>query len=151
MATATAPDPTLDSLQLFLDGCPRSTGGGGGGGGGGAVVAKLSGTISVKRNAKLKRKALAKGQRLKFTCSLDSTVAASLTLTKKVGRKLKLKRKIGAGKGRCTTAKGGTLKLKLTKKAAKRLKRKRIKATLTITFTRAGAPSVKVVRPVRIS
>ncbi len=111
---------------------------------------KLSGSVDVKKNAKLKRSTLAVGQKLALKCNLASKATAALTLSKSVAKSLGLATKIGSGSAQCN-ADGKTLKLKLTAKAAKKLKGKKPGATLTITFTRKGSKTFKFVRPVKIA
>lgn len=109
---------------------------------------KLKGSADVKKGAKLKRSALASGLKLALTCNLASKATAALTLSKSVGKSLGLATSIGSGKANCD-ADGKTLKLKLTAKAARKLKGKKPGATLTITFKK-GSKSFKFVRTVKI-
>lgn len=96
---------------------------------------------------KFKRSKLGKGVSFPVTCSLDSPVKASLTVTSKVAKKLKLKVKkgaktvsIGSASGACKSSGGSKLKLKLSSKAKKPVtkSKKSISAKLNLTFTPAG-------------
>ena len=105
---------------------------------------------SMRRPPKLKRKSLVKGTKIKVTCSIDSKVKADLVVSKTVAKKLKLKAKkgaktvsIGSATGSCKAAGGGSLKLKLSKKAKKAVlkPKKAVSATINLTFSSGGVPN----------
>jgi hypothetical protein len=120
----------------------------------------LTGGLGAIKGNKIPRKALAKGYPLKVTCGADSDAAASLTITSAIAKKLKIKvpKKaktvtIGSAKGQCTASNGGTLKLKLARSAASKVKksRKAIAASLGVTFTRNGSAPFSVKKSVKLS
>ena len=132
--------PALASIGA-TDGCPTLTG----------ALGKLPA---------FKRRKLGKGVTFPVTCSLDSTVSATLTVGKSVAKKLKLKVKkgaktvtIGSAKGVCNATGGGKLKLKLTSKAKKPVakSKKPVSASLTLNFSATGgvAPTT-VVKSVKL-
>ncbi len=110
---------------------------------------KLKGSLGVKKNAKLKRSTLAAGQQVALTCNLSSSAKAVLTISKALAKSLKIGTTVGTGTAKCN-ADGRKLKLKLGSKAAKKLKGKKVSATLTTTFTRKGSKAFKFVLPVKI-
>lgn len=113
----------------------------------------LSGGSSLKRGQKLSRAKLTGGMPVAVTCTRESSVAAVLTLAKRLAKRLGIKgTKIGSGHGTCNATDGGTLKLKLTRTAAKKLRRahKTVPATLTLSFTTSGSPTSKTVVPVKV-
>lgn len=104
-------------------------------------------TAKIGKLPQFKRSKLAKGVKFPVSCSLDTPVSASLTVSKSVAKKLKLKLKKGAktatiatAKGQCKASGGAKLKLKLTAKAKKPVTRakKSFKAGLTVSFTPSG-------------
>ena len=111
----------------------------------------LKGSVPVKPGAKLLRSKLATGLKLALTCNLSSTATAKLTLTRRVAQSVGLSASIpvGSGTAKCN-ADGKSLTLKLTAKAARKLKGHKVAATLTVTFKRAGSNSFKFVRAVKI-
>ena len=120
----------------------------------------LTGGLGAIKGNAIKRSALAKGYPISVTCGLDSDVAATLTVSSSVAKKLKLKVKkgqksvpIGSAKGKCTAAKGGTLKLKLASSAASKVKksRKGFPASLGLEFTRAGTAPVKISKSLKLT
>ena len=105
----------------------------------------------------LKKKALAKGLAVKYTCTVDSAAKGALTITKKTAAKLGIKTKkktvtIASGKGQCSKASGGSLKLKLARAYAKKVKRakKKFPAALSVNLTAAGQTPVTMKRPVKV-
>jgi hypothetical protein len=113
----------------------------------------LKGGTGLKRGTKLRRSKLASGMPLAVTCTRESNVSAVLTMTRTLAKKLGIPgTKIGSGHGSCTEAGGGSLKLKLTGKASRKLRasHKTVPATLTLTFTTSGSPTSKVVLPVKV-
>ena len=150
------------------DGCPAGGASPGPGGSGStpgepgapAPAAPLTGAVSAIKGGKLKRSALAKGVRLPVTCSGDSSATAKLTVSRKVARKLKIKLKRGqtsatvaTARATCAAATGGTLKLKLARAYAKKVRRARgaVAATVTVVFTRPGSADVVVRRAVKLT
>jgi hypothetical protein len=104
-------------------------------------------TANTGKLPTLRRKNLAKGVKIPVTCSLNSPVSATLTVSKSVAKKLKLKVKkgaktvtIGSAKGTCRTPGGTKLNLKLSKSAKKPVtkSKKTISASLTVTFKPTG-------------
>jgi hypothetical protein len=62
---------------------------------------------------------------VKFTCTVDSSAKGTLSITKKTAKKLGIRTKkrektvaIAGGKGQCSKASGGSLKLKLASRSA---------------------------------
>ncbi len=130
-----------------LDGCPKA----------GALI---GGDVGAIAGNKIKRKALAKGVPLSLTCRVNAKATGLLTITAKVAKKLKLKVKkkakkvtIGTAAADCAGTGGGTLTLKLSKAAKKKVlkARKGFSAMLTITFVRSGSADVVVTRPVKLT
>jgi hypothetical protein len=112
---------------------------------------------SVKSGALLKKKALAKGLTVKYTCTVDSAAKAALTITKKTAKKLRIKTKkktvtIAGGKGQCSKASGGSLKLKLARAYAKKVKRakKKFPASLAVSLTAPNQTAVTMKRRVKV-
>ncbi len=111
----------------------------------------LKGSAPVNAGAKLKRSQLAVGLKLALTCNLASTATAKLTLSKTVAKSVGLSASIpiGSGTAKCN-ADGKSLKLKLTAKAATKLKGHKVAATLTVLFKRPGSNTFKFARAVKI-
>jgi hypothetical protein len=160
-------DPDKDGVYGDADKCPNADGQGSLNGCPGGVVPiipdppkpdVLTGVLSgVKSGALLKKKRLAKGLTVKFTCSIDSSAKAALTITKKTAKKLKIKTKkkkvtIASGKGQCSKASGGSLKLKLARAYAKKVKRakKKFPAALAVSLTAPNQVPVTMKRPVKV-
>jgi len=116
-----------------------------------APAPRLSGRAAVAAGAKLRRAKLAVGQKITLTCNLSSKAVAKLTLSRRVARSLGLSATtpIATGRGTCNSTAGGSLKLKLTARAANKLRGHKVGATLTFTFTRPGS-TAKFVRSVKI-
>jgi hypothetical protein len=119
---------------------------------------ELAGTLGIKRGALIKKAALAKGAPIKLECTVDSAAKGTLTITKKVAKKLRIKLKrtqkkvvIAKGSGRCDADSGGTLKLKVVRAHAKKLKRARKKfpAALAIGLTAPGQAPVTLKQTVK--
>jgi hypothetical protein len=135
--------------QGSLDGCPAS---------GPVIPDVLSGALTgVKSGALLKKKTLAKGLTVKYTCTVDSAAKGALTITKKTAKKLRIKTKkktvtIAGGKGQCSKATGGSLKLKLARAYAKKVKRakKKFPASLAVSLTAPNQTAVTMKRPVKV-
>src|SRR4051794_16143337 len=120
----------------------------------------LTGGLGAIKGNKIKRSALAKGYPISVTCGQDADVAATLTVSSSVAKKLKLKVKkgqksvsIGSAKGKCTAAKGGTLKLKLASSASSKVRksRKAVAASLGLEFTRTGSAPVKIAKSLKLT
>jgi hypothetical protein len=117
----------------------------------------LGGLLTVKKNAKLKRsEILKKGAAIPITCTKDSQAAVSLSITPQTAKKLKIKTKkavaIASGKGACTEAGGGRLKLTVVKKYKGSLTRakKAFAATLELKLTEPGSSATAPKIPVKV-
>jgi hypothetical protein len=160
-------DPDKDGVYGGDDKCPNTDGQGSLNGCPGGIVPiipdppkpdVLTGILSgVKKGALLKKKALGKGLAVKFTCSVDSSAKGALSITKKTAAKLKIKTKkknltIASGKGQCSKASGGSLKLKLARAYAKKVKRakKKFPASLTVGLTAPNQTPVAMKLPVKV-
>ena len=127
----------------------RRDGGGGGNGGGGSDTSPPTASITA---AKQKLKAvLSKGLVLRATCSEHCTLSIQLVVDKATAKKLKLGRKATVI-GKLTRSLDGTgqLKVKLTAKAKKALKKARsvkltVRGVATDDAGNAGAPLAKKV------
>ena len=114
-----------------------------------ATTAALTGAFGLKRGALLRRADLAKGLRLRLTCSRDAAAVVDLTVARKVAKRLKLKSpgsrlRLASGRGACRTSTGVTMKLSLVKAVRRAVKRAKGKldATVTLRLTAAGSPAV---------
>jgi hypothetical protein len=160
-------DPDKDGVYGADDKCPTVDGQGSLNGCPGGIVPiipdppkpdVLTGVLSgVKSGAVLKKSALGKGLAVKYTCSVDSSAKGALTITKKTAKKLKIATKkktvtIASGKGQCSKASGGTLKLKLARAYAKKVKRakKKFPASLTVGLTAPNQTPVTMKLPVKV-
>jgi len=157
-------DPDKDGVYGDDDKCPNTDGQGSLNGCPGGIIPDppkpdvLTGILTgIKSGALLKKAALAKGLRVKYTCTVDSSAKAALTITKKTAKKLKIKTKkksvtIAGGKGQCSKASGGSLKLKLARAYAKKVKRakKKFPATLAVNLTAPNQTPVTMKRPVKV-
>jgi hypothetical protein len=161
-------DPDKDGVYGANDKCPNLDGQGALNGCPGGIVPivpippkpdVLTGILTVKKGALFKKKTLAKGAPVKFSCTVDSTAKGALSITKKTATKLGIKTKkkqktvgIAAGKGTCTKAAGGSLKLKLARAYAKKVKRARKKfaATLSVKLTAPNQTPVTMKQPVKV-
>jgi hypothetical protein len=161
----TQPDPDQDGVYGDADKCPAVPGNGALNGCPGGIVPDppknvLTGILSgIKKGATLKKSALAKGLVVKYTCTVDSTAKGSLAISKKTASKLKIKTKkkqksvtIASGKGSCSKAAGGTLKLKLAKAYASKVKRtkKKFPATLSVGLTAPSQTPVTMKQSVKV-
>jgi hypothetical protein len=168
------PDPDGDGVFGAEDKCPSTNGngslngcpggvipaGGGGGGstvkGGGTTVVGISGNLGVKRGAKLSRKALLKGLKVKVTCSQDATASLALAITKGTAKKLKIKTKktltIASGKGACKASGGGSVKLALAGKYKGKVKKskKAFPALLGLKLSGGGASAATAPLAVKV-
>lgn len=159
------PDPDGDGIFGDIDMCPTQNGTGTLDGCPLAVapppsaLPPIGGTLATIKGNKLKRAALAKGVLLSIGCALNSKATATLSVTAKTAKKLKLpiKKKaktltIGSASASCTAGKTGKLKLKLKRPFAKKIVRARgkIPATLSIEFTRAGATPATLTRALKL-
>lgn len=160
-------DPDKDGVYGAADRCPSSAGGGALNGCPGGIIPKPPGpapvpkalvaTLLTKSGTAFKRSSLTKGAPVKFECTVDSAASGALTITKKVATKLRIKTKkktvgIAAGKGQCKAAGGGTLKLKLARAYAKKVKRakKPFPASLAVKLTAPGQTPVTAKRSVKV-
>jgi len=157
----TQPDPDQDGVYGDADKCPTVPGAGALNGCPGGIIPApqvLTGILSgVKSGALLKKKTLGKGLTVKFTCTVDSSAKGALTITKKTAGKLRIKTKkktvtIASGKGLCSKASGGKLKLKLARAYAKQVKRakKKFPASLAVSLTAPNQTPVTMKRPVKV-
>jgi hypothetical protein len=96
---------------------------------------------------------------VKFTCTLDSAAKGALAISKKTAAKLGIRTKrsqktvaIAGGKGACKEAGGGSLKLKLLRAYAAKVKRYRgrFPATLSVKLTAAGQTAVTMKQSVKV-
>jgi hypothetical protein len=166
-------DPDGDGVYGDADKCPDANGSGALNGCPGGVVPSpspgpspgpgpqplpttLSGSLKIKRNAKLKRASLLKGSKVGFTCTRDSTATATLAITKKTAKKLHVKARkpsvtLASGKGTCTAAGGGSLKLKVAKKYARAVRRahRAFPGTLGLVLA-AGSDRATLKTPVKV-
>ena len=163
-------DPDKDGVYGGADQCPSQDGQGSLNGCPGGIVppppkppepdpqpVSLVATLLTKSGALFKTASLAKGAPVKFECTVDSAAAGMLSITKKTAAKLGIRTRkksvgIASGKGRCTTAGGGSLKLKLVRAYASKVKRARKKfpASLAIKLTAPGQIPVTVKRGVKV-
>ena len=113
---------------------------------------KLKGDVALNQGAKLKRRSLVRGRKVRLTCNLQSKANARMTLRRSAARRLGLKStRVAGGRGSCNATAGGTLTLKLTRKAARKLRGAGpLPAKVITTFTRPGSPAVTVIRRVKI-
>jgi len=158
-------DPDKDGVYGDDDKCPNTDGAGSLNGCPGGIIPNppkpdvLTGILSgVKTGATLKKKSLGgKGLVVKYTCTVDSAAKGALSITKKTAAKLKIKTKkktltIASGKGQCSKASGGSLKLKLARAYAKKVKRakKKFPASLAVSLTAPNQTPVTMKRPVKV-
>jgi hypothetical protein len=119
----------------------------------------LVATLLTKAGAVFKRAALAKGAPVKFECTVDSAAAGTLGISKKTAKQLRIPTKpsqksvaIAKGRGPCRAAGGGTLKLKLVRAYARKVKRARrpFPATLAVKLTAPQQIPVTAKRSVKV-
>ena len=111
---------------------------------------KLKGSVPVKTGQKLSRAKLATGLKLVPDCNLASTATAKIMISAALARTLGLARTIGSAAAVTCNADGKALTLKLTAKAASKLRGRTVAATLSVTFKRAGSTTFTFVRAVKI-
>jgi len=156
-------DPDKDGVYGADDKCPNTDGKGALNGCPDGIIpnppAVLTGSLGVKKGALLKKKALAKGLAVKFTCTVDSAAKGALAINARTAKKLRIKLKrrqksvtIAGGRGSCTKANGGRVKLKLARAYAKKVKRakKKFPANLSVNLTAAGQTPVTMKLPVKV-
>ncbi len=163
-------DPDKDGVYGAADLCPAADGQGAFNGCVGGIVpdipkppdpkpTPLVATLLTKSGTVFKKASLTKGAPVKFECTVDSAASGALSITKKVATKLKIKTKkkqktvgIASGKGQCKAVGGGSLKLKLLRAYAKKVKKakKPFPASLAVKLTAPGQIPVTVKRPVKI-
>jgi hypothetical protein len=166
---AAQPDPDKDGVYGAADKCPATAGNGALNGCPGGIIpiikppdppdpVELVGTIGIRRGALIKKAALAKGAPVKFECTVDSAAKGTLTIAAKVAKALRIKLKrgqrkvvIAKGSGSCTAGSGGSLKLKVLRAHARKIKRARKKfpAALAIGLTAPGQTPVKLKQSVK--
>jgi hypothetical protein len=119
----------------------------------------LVATLLTKTGAVFKRAALAKGAPVKYECTVDSAAAGTLSISKKTAAKLRIPTKrsqksvaIAKGKGLCKAAGGGSLKIKLVRAYAGKIRRSRgrFPATLAVKLTAAQQIPVTAKRSVKV-
>lgn len=146
-------DPDGDGVLGHNDKCPAI-----------AMIGAADGcpilTAKVGKLPKFKRSKLAKGVSFSATCSFDTPVSASFTVSKSVAKKLKVKVKkgkktatIATAKGTCKKKGGVKLKLKSTSVAKKAIakSKKSISGSLVVTFSpKGGVKPVTTTKPVKI-
>jgi hypothetical protein len=161
-------DPDKDGIYGAADLCPAQDGQGAFNGCLGGIIPEipkppitktLVATLLTKSGTAFKRAILAKGAPVKFECTVDSAASGALSITKKVATKLRIKTKksqksvtIASGKGPCKAVGGGSLKLKLARATAKKVKKakKPFPASLAVKLTAPGQIPVTVKRPVKV-
>jgi hypothetical protein len=160
-------DPDKDGVYGSADLCPNQDGQGALNGCPGGIIPSpappppspkvLVGTVQVKRGALFKKAALAKGAPVKFTCTVDSAAKGALSISKKTAAKLGIKTRkktvaIAGGRGVCKEIGGGSLRLKLARAYAKKVKRYRGKfpATLSVGLSAPGQTPVTMKRAVKV-
>jgi hypothetical protein len=164
-------DPDKDGVYGAADLCPNQDGQGAANGCLGGIVpdipkppdppkpTPLVATLLTKSGTVFKKASLTKGAPVKFECTVDSAASGVLSITKKVATKLRIKTKkkqktvgIASGKGQCKAVGGGSLKLKLLRAYATKVKKakKPFPASLAVKLTAAGQTPVTVKRPVKV-
>jgi hypothetical protein len=160
-------DPDKDGVYGGADLCPAQDGQGALNGCLGGIIppkppvppdpVSLVATLLTKNGTAFKRASLAKGAPVKFECTLDSAAAGTLSITRKVAATLRIKTKkktigIAGGRGLCKAVGGGSLKLKLARAYASKVKRARkgFPASLAVKLSAAGHTPVTVKRPVKV-
>jgi hypothetical protein len=120
-------------------------------------VKTLVATLLTKGGTAFKRASLTKGAPVKFECTVDSAAVGTLSITKKVAAMLRIKTKkktigIASGKGQCKAAGGGSLKLKLARAYASKIKKakKPFPASLAVKLTAPGQTPVTAKRSVKV-
>jgi hypothetical protein len=146
--TLSGPDLDHDGIGDNADACPGVQGNLPNGC---LTTPKMDGSTSVKRGAKIKRS----GQSIGIDCNLLATATAKLTIKRGLARNLGVISaagvRIGGGSAQCKPAADNKLRLKLTPKAKRKLRRPgRERATLSITF-KQGSKTDRVVVPVKIA
>jgi hypothetical protein len=162
------PDPDQDGVYGSADLCPTVAGEGSLNGCVGGIIPppppppeqpKTLVATLLSKTTLFKRASLAKGAPVKFECTVDSTAKGTLSISKKVATKLGIKTKrsqktvaIATGKGPCKAAGGGSLKLKLARAYAKKVRnaKKKFPAALAIKLTAPGQLAVTLKRAVKI-
>jgi len=166
-------DPDQDGVYGAADLCPNTGGEGALNGCPGGIIPNpppppppplpppplktLVATLLTKQGAVLKRASLAKGALVKFECTLDSAANGTLSISKKVATTLGIKTKkktvgIASGKGACKALGGGSLKLKVLRAYARKVKnaRKPFPASLAVKLAAPGQIPVTVKRGVKV-
>lgn len=167
------PDPDQDGVYGAADVCPNTGGEGALNGCPGGIVPNppapppppplppapktLVATLLTKQGAVFRRASLAKGAPVKFECTLDSAANGTLSISKKVATTLGIKTRkktvgIASGKGACKALGGGSLKLKLLRAYAGKVKnaRKPFSASLAVKLSAPGQIPVTVKRGVKV-
>jgi hypothetical protein len=164
-------DPDKDGVYGATDLCPNQDGQGALNGCPGGVIPNppapplpplppvktLVATLLTKQGAVFKRASLARGAPVKFECTLDSAANGTLSITKKIATQLRIRTKkktlaIASGKGACRALGGGSLKLKVLRAYAGKVKnaKKPFPASLAVKLTASGQIPVTVKRGVKV-
>ena len=157
---AAQPDPDKDGVYGGSDACPDKDGKGALNGCPTEIIPPvdppvLGGVVGVKRGALLKGSALAKGAVVKFTCTVDSAAAGTLSITGKIAKRLRITTKkknlvVASGRGSCRAAGGGSLKLKVLRAYARKLRRARkLPGSLAVKLTAPGQTPVTMKQSVK--
>ena len=167
-------DPDQDGVYGAADLCPNTAGEGALNGCPGGIIPNpppppppppppvpktLVATLLTKQGAVFRRASLARGAPVKFECTLDSAANGTLSISKKVATALGIRTKrnqktvgIAAGKGPCKAVGGGSLKLKLLRAYAGKVKnaKKPFPASLAVRLTAPGQIPVTAKRGVKV-
>lgn len=119
---------------------------------------RLAARLAVRAGTKFKRKAITKGTRVRFTCTRDSAARATLSITRKTAKSLRIKTTkrtlvLATAKGTCKAKGGGSLTLKVARTyvPAVQKAKKAFAASLALRLTAAGQPPATATAAVRIA
>jgi hypothetical protein len=166
-------DPDKDGVYGAADLCPNGDGGGALNGCPGGIVPdipqppkqpdppspSLVATLLTRSGAVFKSASLAKGAPVKFECTVDSQAEGTLSIAARVAKKLGIKTKkkqktvgIAKGKGQCKAGSGGSLRLKVLRAHAAKVRKakKGFPASLAVKLTAPGQTAVTVKRGVKV-
>lgn len=125
---------TVTNCEKVEGGGSNGGSGGGGGGGKGGGGSQLTVTIAKAKLAAM----AAKGLKVKVACAAACTVKGTITADKATARKLGT-RKLAKGSGKAASAGTATVKLKASKKVARKLRGlTSAKGTVKVTVKQAG-------------
>jgi hypothetical protein len=126
----------------------------------GPPVLALTGSLGAIKGNKITKLQLKKGYPLQVTCAADSNVAATLTVTSSVAKKLKLKVNngqttvtIGSATGQCKATGGGKLTLTLASSAKSKVLKSKgpIAAQLALEYTKPDTAPFKTSRSLKLT